>query len=589
MGGHMSRFFVWQKSRWLCLGLAVVFGLISLVGLLMVMDLAHSPRWVLAESPTIRYVAPEGDDSDNECSRSDHPCATIQHAVDEADAGDEVRVATGVYTDVHLRPSIDSTSVVTQVAYISKTLTVRGGYTTTDWSTSSPISYPTTLDAQRRGRVLYITGRISPTMEGLRMTGGYVKASGGGIYSRVADLVLINSIVTDNVSDGINWGDGLGGGMYIRDGNVILNEAQIISNSASYKGGGICLWGNSVTLSGGQISHNIAKGPSGWDGGGGMFILGNATLNKVQVISNTGRANGGGLYVYLSDVTLSEVQIVDNSAPSQGGGVFIWTDSDVRLNGGEIIGNSAGWGGGVANGGNFAQTGASTIAYNLASQVGGGVSVDGGGRATFSGAQIISNTAGQDGGGIFVHQSTANATLTNSVVSQNQAHRGGSGAYIKDGSLQLMHTTIARNSGGDGSGIHVAGADSTVALTNTILVSHTVGITVATGNTATLEATLWGAGDWANLTDWGGAGAIHTGAINLWGDPVFIDPDTGDYHIDCKSAAMDAGIEAGVTEDIDGDPRPLGDGYDLGADEFFWYRFYLPLVMHNWTHGVVKH
>ena len=54
------------------------------------------------------------------------------------------------------------------------------------------------------------------------MTGGYIKASGGGIYSRVADLVLINSIVTDNVSDGINWGDGLGGGMYID--NVLLSD-----------------------------------------------------------------------------------------------------------------------------------------------------------------------------------------------------------------------------------------------------------------------------------------------------------------------------------------------------------------------------
>ena len=31
-------------------------------------------------------------------------------------------------------------------------------------------------------------------------------------------------------------------------------------------------------------------------------------------------------------------------------------------------------------------------------------------------------------------------------------------------------------------------------LTNTILVSHTVGISVSVGSTATLEATLWGSG-----------------------------------------------------------------------------------------------
>ena len=132
------------------------------------------------------------------------------------------------------------------------------------------------------------------------------------------------------------------------------------------------------------------------------------------------------------------------------------------------------------------------------------------------------------------------------------------GCTSRDSSLSLLHTTIARNHGGDGSGIHVAGAGSTVALTNTILVSHTVGITVAAGNTATLEATLWGTGTWANLTDWGGAGTIRTGTINLWGDPAFVDPDAGDYHIRFGSAAIDAGVDAGVTQDIDGERRPMG-------------------------------
>jgi uncharacterized repeat protein (TIGR01451 family) len=51
------------------------------------------------------------------------------------------------------------------------------------------------------------------------------------------------------------------------------------------------------------------------------------------------------------------------------------------------------------------------------------------------------------------------------------------------------------------------------------------------------------------------------------GDPAFVDPDNGDYHIGPGSAAIDAGLDAGVDHDIDGEPRPLGGGYDLGADE----------------------
>ena len=144
---------------------------------------------------------------------------------------------------------------------------------------------------------------------------------------------------------------------------------------------------------------------------------------------------------------------------------------------------------------------------------------------------------------------------------------------------RLSHATIAHNTGGDGSGIYVTGFDcciewggqwgyqrSTVVLTNTILVSHTVGITVASGNTAMLAATLWGSGDWANGTNWSGMGVIiHTHDIT--GDPAFVDPNAGDYHIGLTSAALNAGVDAGVTTDIDGDVRPIGAGFDLGADE----------------------
>jgi hypothetical protein len=66
----------------------------------------------------------------------------VQYAVDQASAGSTIRVASGIYTDVHVRSRNDltTTGLVTQVIYISKTVTIRGGYTTTNWSVSSPIS-----------------------------------------------------------------------------------------------------------------------------------------------------------------------------------------------------------------------------------------------------------------------------------------------------------------------------------------------------------------------------------------------------------------------------------------------------------------
>jgi hypothetical protein len=46
-----------------------------------------------------------------------------------------------------------------QVVYLDKTVTVRGGYNAADFSLPPhPDAYPTTLDAEDQGRVIYITG-----------------------------------------------------------------------------------------------------------------------------------------------------------------------------------------------------------------------------------------------------------------------------------------------------------------------------------------------------------------------------------------------------------------------------------------------
>jgi hypothetical protein len=414
------------------------------------------------------------------------------------------------------------------------------------------------------------------------MTGGRVPASGGGIYSIDADLTLNNVIISNSVSSGASWASGLGGGIFVNRGKATLSDCQIISNSASYKGGGVSVWGGSLTLDEVQIVQNVAKAGTLWDGGGGVYVKGRAIVRGGQIISNVA-SHGGGLYIYFSDVTLSGVQILDNTATKSGGGMFTWWEStDVKIDGGSIVGNSAGSGGGVACGGNFTQTGTTIVAHNSARGDGGGLAL--GGQAELNGAHIVHNNAGGNGGGLHFAQNTANATLLNSALAHNRADDRGSGLFIGGGPYQLVHTTIASNRGGDGSGIHMVGISSTLALTNTILVDHTVGITVAAGNTATLENTLWGAGEWTNLTDWDGEGTITTSG-DIWGDPAFA---ADGYHLTVASAALDQLDDMLIDYDIDGNPRPRdgdcsgGARTDLGAHEYYGCT-YFPLVFDDFA------
>ena len=196
---------------------------------------------------------------------------------------------------------------------------------------------------------------------------------------------------------------------------------------------------------------------------------------------------------------------------------------------------------------------------------------------------IRGNEAFGNGGGLVLDQS--DAELINVVVADNESVGLGSGLYIVSSSPHLLHTTVARNAGGGGIGLFAGGEDpgcSSAWLTNTILVSHTVGVSVEAGSTVALHGVLW----YGNTAlNWGGDGTIevsdgitgspHFAADGLWphlAPSIFF---TG------PSAAIDLGIDTGTNTDIDGEPRFAEP--DLGADEYWapgeLRRIYVPLAV----------
>jgi hypothetical protein len=122
-----------------------------------------------------------------------------------------------------------------------------------------------------------------------------------------------------------------------------------------------------------------------------------------------------------------------------------------------------------------------------------------------------------------------------------------------------------------------AGRWTRVTLTNTLLVSFTNGF--AGSEWATGEVVIHHSHTLTHEVT-----HLHQ---NLGGSPTFtaLDGVTGDplldatYHLRGGSAAIDAGMNAGIGHDIDGDARPVGSGFDIGADEFTFHKIYLPLIL----------
>jgi len=500
------------------------------IPLLLSLGLALLGLWAVQpdaarSAPGPLFVAPGG--AGTACTQA-QPC-TLATALAQATAGDTVYLAAGTYTGQGAA-----------LAAITQSLTLYGGW---DGAASGPVvrdpsAYPTTLDGEGARRGVYVSGDITVTLEGFTVTNGTALDMGAGLYAQNAHLTLREMAFYSNVISTTATGYPYGGGAAVEGGTLLVEACTFRANSVRAErgsaGGGLAISATLATT----VMDSLFQDNDAWSASGLYFVGTEESPVPLTVRSNRFLDNGwgnspglatGGYYAAI-EIVNANAQVVDN----------------------QFVHNRASNGRGTVS----VFYSPLTLARNL----------------------IYDNTSFYDASGLYLY-SVSPFTVTNNLIVDNQStyywtkHQA---VHIRGGDGLLLHNTIARNDNTYGV---LVDKGATVTLTNTILVSHTVGISVTTGSTATLEATLWGSGEWSNGSDWGGEGSIVTGTINLWGLPGFVNPAGGDYHLGPGSRAIDSGVDAGVTDDIDGDPRPYRLGYDIGADEFMGWRLYLPLVL----------
>jgi hypothetical protein len=426
-----------MKSRRLAISL--IAGLILALALTWVLAYRFNATEAAPLADT-RYVTTGGSDAGNDCGTQTMPCRSVQHAVDVANPDDIIKVAAGTYDDLHER------AAMIQVVYISKTVTIRGGYTTAFTEPPDPVANPTVLDAQGEGRVLV----IAPPVEATPTPAAQSPEGPFSLPRRVDATAQAIAPVVE--------------GFHITGGDATLDPL--------YAGGGVLVLNAEAELNDNSIYWNTA----GTDGrGGGVCVI----------------------YVYNPD----------------GQQPIATPESTLRAN--RIYSNSAGEGSGIALWG--------------------------------TAAMLINNT-------VVDNSSASYETL------------GGCGVCVLDSTSRMWHTTIARNTaieGGTGVCVLSSQLGSYAEMTNTIVADHALaGVFVADQfSSATLNGVLWH----GNTTDAIDPYFALLVTNQYTGSPAFA-PDG--YHLTSGSAAIDQGVATSVNKDIDSQIRPMGNGPDLGADEY---------------------
>ena len=425
--------------------------------------------------------------------------ATLQTALDSAQAGDQIWVANGTYKPTKIADELTYPSTDPRdMAFVLKAdVALYGGFAGTETLLNQrqlpPFGTPSATilsgdigspndSTDNCFHVVISAGNVGNAcvngftiVEGTANEGSSILVNmehiyancGGGMYNVNSSPILTHVTISRNVAYLspylMNFSGG--GGMY-NDNSFPILSYVIISENMALDGGGM----HNQSFSFPVLTNVTINGNTAARQGGGMFndesspildnvIISNNTasytgggicndnfsfpiLDNVTISNNTTSGSGGGMCNFSSSSpTITNTTISGNTATSQGGGVYNYYSSLI-LDNTTISNNSAAYGSGMCNFSSSPTITNATISGNIATATAGGIYNDNS-SPILDNVSISNNSAGGYGGGMFNYNASS-PELYNSIINGNTTYYGG-GMNNNNSSPILDNVTISGN------------------------------------------------------------------------------------------------------------------------------------------------
>lgn len=393
---------------------------------------------------------------------------------------------------------------------IERSIALLGGFAGNESSFSERdwVSNDTIMDGSRAGAVIKVTAGADCRIDGFHITNG-AGGFGGGIAIKDATAEIRHCKIYDNQSFSDPW---TGGGIGVEDGETRITNSAIFNNSSAVVGGGMAINKSTAMIEDCQFNGNDAR-----DGGGIGIKHSNVTLSNSRLFGNS--AVGGGLSSFRSQTQITNCIIERNLSQKRGGGCY-FVDSHATIEGSMFLSNEAiePW-----------------YPPPHTDPIGGK------GAALYF---VLTNTAD-------IH----NCLFVDNLSDVDQC------AYIGVGENEVVFrncTILARRTSPTYNRSAMSWVRSQSATPPTLInciVDGVISIPHPPISTT------------ANVT-YSSMKNGYPGEGNIDADPMFVDPENGDFRLMRGSPCIDSGTDTGLVTDLDGNPRPIGRGYDMGAFEF---------------------